>query len=88
MPETDESVIWDSEPHRWPIGPAEPLDDCWDCFGNVQRHARHSRGLGELWEVPLEINVIDQPYSPRLPGPGVLTTAFEAAARYAKGAAA
>jgi hypothetical protein len=69
---------WDSEPHRLPLGPDEPLDDCPDCYGAVQRWARHAQGLGELWETPLDINVIDQPYSPRLPGPGFLSTAFAA----------
>lgn len=76
------TITWDTEPNRWPLGPAEPLDDCWDCHGAVQRLARHSQGLGELWETPLAINTHQQPYSPRLPGPGILTLALDTAARY------
>lgn len=60
-------------------GPAEPLDDCPDCYGAVQRWARHPRLLGTLDETPLHVNVIDQPYSRRLPGPGIFTLALDTA---------
>lgn len=66
------------------LGPAEALDDCPDCHGAVQRHARHSEGLGELWETPLSINTHDQPYSPRGRGPGIFTLAMDT---YAQGVA-
>lgn len=62
-------------------GPAGALDNCPDCHGAVQRFARHSEGLGELWETPLSVNTIDQPYSPRLPGPGIFSLAMDTAAR-------
>lgn len=62
-------------------GPAEPLDDCPDCHGAVQRYARHAQGLGTLEETPLSINTHDQPYSPRLPGPGIFTLAMDTYAR-------
>lgn len=58
-----------------------PLDNCSDCNGKVQRNYRLREGLGELWEVPLEINTIDEPMSPRRPGPGILSLAIEAGAR-------
>lgn len=64
-------------------GPAEPLDDCDDCLGAVQRWARHSEGLGELWETPLSVNTMAEPYSPRMPGPGLLSLAMDTAARTA-----
>lgn len=70
---------WDPEPHPWPIGPAEALDDCPDCGGRVQRLARHSEGLGELWELPLSVNSLAP--DPRLRGPGFITLAFAARAQ-------
>lgn len=63
------------------LGPPEPLDDCPDCHGAVQRFARHAQGLGTLEETPLSINTHDQPYSPRLPGPGIFTLAMDTYAR-------
>lgn len=60
------------------LGPHEPLDDCCDCQGRVQRLARHSRGLGELWEQPLSVNTAATPMDPRRPGPGALSMAFAA----------
>lgn len=60
-------------------GPAEPLDDCPDCYGAVQRWARHPQRLGTLEETPLSINTHAQPYSRRLPGPGIFTLAMDTA---------
>ncbi|MGO3289097.1 hypothetical protein [Brachybacterium sp.] len=75
------AIYWDDEPNMIRLGPAEPLDDCPDCHGRVQRLARHSQGMGELWETPLSINTHDQPYSPRLPGPGIFSLAMDTYAR-------
>lgn len=63
-------------------GPAEPLDDCPDCYGAVQRYARHRAHLGTLDGTPLHINTHDNPYSPRLPGPGIFSLAMDT---YAQG---
>lgn len=63
------------------LGPAEALDGCPDCHGAVQRFARHPQGLGTLEETPLSINTHDQPYSPRLPGPGIFSLAMDTYAR-------
>lgn len=70
-------------PVRGPVrlGPAEPLDDCPDCHGAVQRLARHRADLGTLEGTPLHINTHDNPYSPRLPGPGIFSLALDTAAR-------
>lgn len=62
------------------LGPAEALDDCPDCHGAVQRYARHHAHLGTLEGTPLHINTHDNPYSPRLPGPGIFTLALDTAA--------
>lgn len=74
-------LIWETTPNRIPLGPREALDDCPDCGGRVQRLARHSQGLGELWEQPLTVNTHTEPYSRRLPGPGLLSLAMDTAAR-------
>ena len=58
-----------------------PLDNCSDCDGEVQRNYRLREGLGELWEVPLEINTIDEPLAPRRPGAGILTLAMQTTAQ-------
>lgn len=76
-----EHLIWDEMPNRVRYGPAEPLDDCPDCHGAVQRYARHSEGLGGPWKLPLTASTIAEPYSPRLPGPGMLSAAMDAYAR-------
>lgn len=68
---------WDSAPSPVRLGPAEPLDDCPDCQGAVQRWARHPAGLGTLDELPLSRNYFTQPLSPRRPGPGPISLAFE-----------
>lgn len=73
----EHTIIWDDEPNRIPLGPAEPLDDCPDCYGAVQRYARHRAHLGTLEGTPLSINTHSQPYSPRLPGPGIFTLAMD-----------
>lgn len=57
-------IYWDDDPFPIRLGPLEPLDDCPDCQGAVQRWARHSEGLGELWELPLSINTMARPYAP------------------------
>lgn len=61
-----------------------PLENCSDCDGEVLRNYRRREGLGELWEVPLEINTIAEPMSPRGAGPGILSLALDTAARYAE----
>ncbi|MGP5252661.1 hypothetical protein ACTXLT_09130 [Brachybacterium alimentarium] len=58
-----------------------PLENCPDCDGEVLRNYRRREGLGELWEVPLEINTIAEPMSPRRPGPGILTLALATTAQ-------
>ncbi|MGP9582307.1 hypothetical protein [Brachybacterium sp. AOP35-5H-19] len=75
------AIYWDDEPNMIRLGPAEPLDDCPDCHGRVQRLARHSQGMGELWETPLSVNTHAEPYSPRLPGPGIFSLAMDTYAR-------
>lgn len=60
-----------------------PLENCSDCDGEVQRNVRRAKGLGELWEIPLDINTHDEPMSPRGAGPGILSLALDTAARYA-----
>lgn len=79
--DTCEHLVWEETPNRARYGPAEALDDCPDCHGSVQRFARHSEGLGELWETPLSVNTHDEPLSPRRPGAGILTLAMQTAAQ-------
>lgn len=58
-----------------------PLENCGCCDGETLRNFRRREGLGELWEVPLEINTIDEPLAPRRPGAGILTLAMQTAAQ-------
>lgn len=62
--DAEDGLVWGEDPFPVRLGPLEPLDDCPDCSGAVQRWARHSEDLGELWELPLSINTMTTPLAP------------------------